>query len=283
MTDSELKQRKDNLWHATDMQRAGAHHAENEHRKPSRGLISAAAVWQKRDVWLCVISVVSCLLLGSCSASFRLEHRWLRDHGYIVDLSADTTMPYNSDSYPYLLSKINTRSYSYYSDLMMGWESDTERCCAGAFKLYGSIEQTKGRRDSIHYNKAEMKDILIIANDRDTLSWTLTEGASSAFDSLTRYKKKNRSMIYNYTADSLPWHIPQSGLDSDWSARFTVCTEPVDIKRIKRIRIEVAFQFDDIIVVRVEKARRRFLFWFEPRQGFVWYGPEDFELISSII
>lgn len=236
------------------------------------------SVCRKRKVWLLLLSAASCLLLGSCSASFRLEHRWLRNYDYIVDLSADTTMPYN---YSYLSSKINTRSY--YTNLMMSWERDTERCCGNAFKLYGHIEQTKGRRDSIHYNKAILKDILIIVNNSDTLSWVITEGASSAFDSNSRYKKSKRTTINNYTTDSLPWCIPQSGLDSDWSASFIVCSEPVDIKKIKRLQMEVAFQFDDIIVVNVEKARRRFLLWFEPRQGFTWYGPEDFELLASLL
>lgn len=122
-----------------------------------------------------------------------------------------------------------------------------------------------------------LKDILIIANKSDTLSWTMTKGSSEGFDSISRYK----TIVYNYTQDSLTWRIPQSGLDSDWFAHFTVFSEPVDIKKIKRLRVEMAFQIDDIVVVGVEKAKRRFRLWFEPRQGFRWVGPEDVDIWGS--
>ena len=39
MTDSELKNLKDNLWHAADVLRAGAHLAANKYGQPILGLI----------------------------------------------------------------------------------------------------------------------------------------------------------------------------------------------------------------------------------------------------
>ena len=39
MTDSELKTLKDNLWHAADVLRAGAHLAANKYGQPILGLI----------------------------------------------------------------------------------------------------------------------------------------------------------------------------------------------------------------------------------------------------
>lgn len=236
---------------------------------------SAKKVEKKLKVRLLLL-VASCLLLGSCTASYCLDTRLFSDDDYIIDLNTNTSLSHNY--YPYLSSKINHRSY--YSSYTIDWERDTSKPCSNAFRIRGYIEQKKGKRDSIHYNKAILKDIRIIVNNKDTLSWTMTEGSSSAFDSISRYDKTKRTItaVYNYTPDSLPWSIPQSGLDSDWSADFTVCTEPVDIKKIRRLRVEMAFQVDDIVVVSVEKARRRFRLWFEPRQGFRWVGPEDVDI-----
>lgn len=39
MTDLELKKLKDNLWHAADLLRAGAHLAANKYGQPILGLI----------------------------------------------------------------------------------------------------------------------------------------------------------------------------------------------------------------------------------------------------
>ena len=39
MTDTELKNLKDNLWHSADMLRAGAHLAANKYGQPILGLI----------------------------------------------------------------------------------------------------------------------------------------------------------------------------------------------------------------------------------------------------
>ena len=39
MTDKELKQLKDNLWHSADVLRAGAHLAANKYGQPILGLI----------------------------------------------------------------------------------------------------------------------------------------------------------------------------------------------------------------------------------------------------
>lgn len=39
MTDAELKQLKDNLWHSADVLRAGAHLAANKYGQPILGLI----------------------------------------------------------------------------------------------------------------------------------------------------------------------------------------------------------------------------------------------------
>ena len=233
---------------------------------------STKKVGKRRNVRLLLL-VVSCLHLGSCTASYCLNTRLFSDDDYIIDLNTNTTLLHNY--YPYLSSMINVRSY--YSEYFINYVSDTTRPYVNALEIYGFIEQTKGKRDSLHYNKAMLKDILIIANKSDTLSWTMTKGSSEGFDSISGYK----TIVYNYTQDSLPWRIPQSGLDSDWSAHFTVFSEPVNIKKIKRLRVEMAFQIDDIVVVGVEKAKRRFRLWFEPRQGFRWVGPEDVDIWGS--
>lgn len=233
---------------------------------------STKKVGKRRNVRLLLL-VVSCLLLGSCTASYFLDTRLFSDDDYIIDLNTNTTLSHNY--YPYLSSMINVRSY--YSEYFINYVSDTTWPYVNALEICGFIKQTKGKRDSLHYNKAMLKDILIIANKSDTLSWTMTKGSSHGFDSISRYK----TIVYNYTQDSLPWRIPQSGLDSDWSAEFLVFSEPVDIKKIKRLRVEMAFQIDDIVIVGVEKARRRFRLWFEPRQGFRWVGPEDVDIWGS--
>lgn len=210
---------------------------------------STKKVGKRRNVRLLLL-VVSCLLLGSCTASYCLDTRLFSDDDYIIDLNTNTTLLHNY--YPYLSSMINVRSY--YSEYFINYVSDTTRPYVNALGIYGFIKQSKGKRDSLHYNKAMLKDILIIANKSDTLSWTMTKGSSEGFDSISGYK----TIVYNYTQDSLPWRIPQSGLDSDWSAEFMVFSEPVDIKKIKRLWVEMAFRIDDIVVVGVEKARRRF-------------------------
>lgn len=233
---------------------------------------STKKVGKRRNVRLLLL-VVSCLHLGSCTASYCLDTRLFSDDDYIIDLNTNTTLSHNY--YPYLSSMINVRSY--FSEYFINYVSDTTRPYVNALEIYGFIEQTKGKRDSLHYNKAMLKDILIIANKSDTLSWTMTKGSSEGFDSISRHK----TIVYNYTQDSLPWRIPQSGLDSDWSAEFMVFSEPVDIKKIKRLRVEMAFQIDNIVIVGVEKARRRFRLWFEPRQGFRWVGPEDVDIWGS--
>lgn len=225
---------------------------------------------EKRQNVCLLLLVAFCLLLGGCTASYCLDTRLFSDDDYIIDLNTNTTLSHNY--YPYLSSMINVRPY--YSCYYINYVSDTTSPFINTLIIDGFIEQKKGKRDSIHYNKAMLKDILIIANKTDTLSWTMTKGSSHGFDSISRYK----TIVYNYTQDSLPWRIPQSGLDSDWSAEFMVFSEPVDIKKIKRLWVEMAFQIDDIVVVGVEKARRRFRLWFEPRQGFRWVGPEDFDI-----
>lgn len=233
---------------------------------------STKKVGKRRNVRLLLL-VVSCLHLGSCTASYCLDTRLFSNDDYIIDLNTNTTLSHNY--YPYLSSMINVRSY--YSEYFINYVSDTTWPYVNALEICGFIKQTKGKRDSLHYNKAMLKDILIIANKSDTLSWTMTKGSSEGFDSISGYK----TIVYNYTQDSLPWRIPQSGLDSDWSAEFMVFSEPVDIKKIKRLRVEMAFQIDNIVIVGVEKARRRFRLWFEPRQGFRWVGPEDVDIWGS--
>ena len=93
----------------------------------------------------------------------------------------------------------------------------------------------------------------------------------------------NSVVINNYTRDSLPWRIPTSAKDSNWRTSFEMTTEPIDIRKARKLRIELTFQVDNITIKRVIKARRHFRIWFEPRQGFRWIAPEDIDLLESII
>lgn len=227
-----------------------------------------------------LLGIACCAFLSGCSASYRLQEGW-RDCSYYTDIITGDIKPMDS---LFRSSKLEWRSY--YSNLFLDTDSvfGDEKRLANAFLLHGYVEQKKGRRDSIHYDKAILHSILIIANGKDTLKWVMEEAYACAYDSNTRYSRdKHCDAIRNYTADSLPWCVSTSGQDSDWNATFKVRTEPVDIKKVRKLRAEVSFQFDDIIITRVVKARRYFLLWFEPRQGFCWYGPEDIDIWESIL
>lgn len=83
---------------------------------------STKKVGKRRNVRLLLL-VVSCLHLGSCTASYCLDTRLFSDDDYIIDLNTNTTLSHNY--YPYLSSMINVRSY--YSVYFINYVSDTTR------------------------------------------------------------------------------------------------------------------------------------------------------------
>lgn len=237
----------------------------------------------KQHVVLLLFAFIICSLFCSCSASFRLHENWnsyLHDKSYFTDTITNATMPMDSI---YRVSNINRRSF--YSSIALSYEQykgfHYVKDSVNTFCIRGYISQVKRHRTGdVRYNKCTLKNILIIVNDKDTLPWNIERTSAAAFDSTTRY---NRDTKTDYTIDSLPWIVPTSGQNNDWSFSFQAWTEPVDIKKIRKLRLEVTFQFDNIIITRIVRAKRHFHLWPEPRQGFVWYGPESVDLSTIIL
>ena len=230
-----------------------------------------------------LFAFVICSFFCSCSASFRLHESWnayLHDESYYTDTITNVTMPMDSIN---RVPNINRRSY--FSTMELTYRQYKGlyyvKDSVNTFCIIGHIEQEKRHRTGlVRYNKCTFKNILIIVNGKDTLSWKIERASVAAFDSTTRYYRDTKT---DYTIDSLPWIVPTSGQDNDWSFGFDAWTEPIDIKKIKKLRLEVTFQFDNIVITRIIRAKRHFHLWPEPRQGFTWYGPEDVDLSTIIL
>lgn len=237
--------------------------------------------------WLLSAVAICCLLLSGCTASFCLNTRLFDYYATYTDTNTHITEQTKRGWSPSTMAP-----QGFYSTLMMSYkENDTTE---GVLKLHGSIEQERERRDFSHYYEVSLLNIQFIVNRKDTLSWMLDKARASICDSVTKYTMweghygyrshyRNSVVINNYTRDSLPWRIPTSAKDSNWRTSFEMTTEPIDIRKARKLRIELTFQVDNITIKRVIKARRHFLIWFEPRQGFRWIAPEDIDLLESII
>ena len=230
---------------------------------------------------LLLLIMVGNLLLSSCSASFRLGIG-MYNTNYIVNTKTNEKMECNwYQSWPEGLRGTPHGSIILYFD-------DTIRNTQGVNELFYVLnshcsfyQQGYGRPK--HYHKTTLKNIVLIANNKDTISWKLSDIRSSIYDSTMtdefphlRYADVDR--ISSFTKDSLPWVMRASGQGSDWRASFFLYTESIDIRKVRKLRAEVTVQYDDYIITRVTKVRRKFRIWPEPRQGFQWYGPKDIEI-----
>lgn len=239
----------------------------------------------KRNLVLLMLALIICSLFCSCSASFRLHesiYSMNHDKSYYMDTITHVTMPMDSIRI-HGISNINRRSY--YSNIELDYRQFKggfyAKDSVNTFRIQGYIEQEKRDKwGAVRYNKCTFRNILLIVNDTDTLPWEIERASAAAFDSITRYKDKTS---IDYTIDSFPWIVPTSGQNNDWKFSFVAWTAPIDIKKVKKLRLEVTFQFDNIVVTRILIAKRHFHLWLEPRQGFVWYGPEDVELSTIIL
>jgi hypothetical protein len=165
---------------------------------------------------------------------------------------------------------------------------DTIRNTQGVNELFNVLnshcsfyQQGYGRPK--HYHKTTLKNIVLIANNKDTISWKLKNLKSSIYDSTMKdvpawLRYADVDSISSFTKDSLPWVMRASGQGSDWRASFFLYTESIDIRKVRKLRAEITVQYDDYIITRVTKVRRKFRIWPEPRQGFQWYGPKDVEI-----
>ena len=230
-----------------------------------------------------LLAFIVCLFFCSCSASFRLHESMcsmVHDKSYYTDTVTNVTLPMDSI---FRVSNVNIRSYYSNVYLVYGQYKGlyNAKDSVNAFIIRGYIEQEKKHYTGpVRYNKCTLKNILLIVNDKDTLSWKIDRVSAAAFDSVTKYK---RDIYTDYTIDSLPWSVPTSGLNNDWKFSFDAWTAPVEIRRIRKLRLEVTVQFDNIVVTRILRAKRHFHLWPEPRQGFVWLGPEDLDLWTFIL
>ena len=255
----------------------------NEHNKQEYPPMHTGGLnaYLKQYVAFLLFAFIICLFFCSCTASFRLhesEIAYLHDESYYMDTVTNVTMP--MDSINRVLC-INRRSYFSTIDLKyrqykgLYYVKDS----VNAFCIIGHIEQEKRHRTGpVRYNKCTLKNILIIVNDKDTLSWKIESVSAATYDTNSIGRKRT-----NYTIESLPWLVPVSGQDTNWCFSFVAWTEHIDIKKVRKLGLEVTFQFDNIIVTRIIRAKRHFHLWLEPRQGFKWYGPESVDLGTIIL
>ena len=220
------------------------------------------------------------LLLSSCSASFRLGIG-MYDTDYIVNTKTNEKIKCKwYQRWPEGLRGAPLSSITLYFD-------DTISNKQGVNELFNVLnshcsfyQQSYGRPK--HYHKTTLKNIVLIANNKDTISWELKNLSSSIYDSTKKdvpyIPYVAVDSISSFTKDSLPWVMQASGQGRDWNASFFFYTESIDIKKVRKLRAEVTVQYDDYIITRVTKVRRKFRIWPEPRQGFQWYGPKDIEI-----
>lgn len=220
-----------------------------------------------------IITCVAILIFSSCTASLRLEET----RGFI-NMADGRTCTYHEWANLYgCYSSIVLR---YRPEIIYGKWCEPARC--NNFGTSGYIRQHISCRDTamMHYRQATLHSIVIVIDDKDTLPWVMDEFRARICDSLVRYYPylRDSAKYYNYTNDSLPLQVVTSGLDRDWELNFEGMTIPFDIQKVRKLRVEIKMQVDDYMVTRIMKARRRFLIWFEPRQGFKWRGPESAEV-----
>ena len=229
---------------------------------------------------LLLLIIAGNLLLSSCSASFRLGIG-MYDTDYIVNTKTNEKMKCKwYQSWPEgLRGAPNSSIILYFDDTISNKQGVNE-----LFNVLNShcsfYQQSYGRPK--HYHKTTLKNIVLIANNKDTISWKLIDICSSIYDSTKTDEPYIPYVavdsISSFTKDSLPWVMQASGQGRDWNASFFFYTESIDIKKVRKLRAEVTVQYDDYIITRVTKVRRKFRIWPEPRQGFQWYGPKDVEI-----
>ena len=230
---------------------------------------------------LLLLIMVGNLLLSSCSASFRLGIG-MYETDYIVNTKTNEKMKCKwYQRWPEELRWTPHGSIILYFD-------DTIRNTQGVNELFNVLnsrcrfyQQSYGR--PTHYYKTTLKNIVLIANNKDTISWKLSDISSSIYDSTMKDVSARLpyvcvDSISSFTKDSLPWVMRASGQGSEWIASFFLYTESIDIRKVRKLRAEITVQYDDYIITRVTKVRRKFRIWPEPRQGFQWYGPKDIEI-----
>ncbi len=267
-----------------NLETAPMFNAHNKKEFPPAHTVGTNNLQNRRCYFFCFATII-CLFFCSCSASFRLHesiYSMNHDKSYYMDTITHVTMPMDSIRI-HGISNINRRSY--YSNIELDYRQFKggfyAKDSVNTFRIQGYIEQEKRDKwGAVRYNKCTFRNILLIVNDTDTLPWEIERASAAAFDSITRYKDKTS---IDYTIDSFPWIVPTSGQNNDWKFSFVAWTEPIDIKKVRKLRLEVTFQFDNIVVTRILIAKRHFHLWLEPRQGFVWYGPEDVELSTIIL
>ena len=248
----------------------------NEHCKQKKNLFGK----NKSKLLLLLFIIVGNLLLSGCSASFRLNGDMLSTD-YIVNTKTNEKMKCKwYQSWPEGLRGMP------YSSIILDFD-DTITNAQGVnerFNVMSSCcsfyQQSYGR--PTHYYKTTLKNIVLIANNKDTISWELKNLESSIYDSTMKDEPWLSYVcvdsISSFTKDSLPWVMRASGQGSDWMASFFLYTESIDIRKVRKLRAEITVQYDDYIITRVTKVRRKFRIWPEPRQGFQWYGPKDIEI-----
>ena len=232
---------------------------------------------------LLLLIMVGNLLLSSCSASFRLGIGMYNTDSIVINTKTNEKMECKwYQSWPEGLRGTPHGSIILYFD-------DTIRNTQGVNELFNVLNSRcsfyqQGYGRPTHYYKTTLKNIVLIANNKDTISWKLSDIRSSIYDStMTDELFPNLpyvcvDSISSFTKDSLPWVMRASGQGSDWTASFFLYTESIDIRKVRKLRAEITVQYDDYIITRVTKVRRKFRIWPEPRQGFQWYGPKDIEI-----
>ncbi len=247
----------------------------NEHCKQKKTPLGK----NKSKLVLLLLIMVGNLLLSSCSAAFRLGIG-MYDTDYIVNTKTNEKKKCKwYQRWPEGLRGTPHGSIILYFD-------DTIRNTQGVNELFNVLnshcsfyQQGYGRPK--HYHKTTLKNIVLIANNKDTISWELKNLKSSIYDSTMTdawFPYVDVDSISSFTKDSLPWVMRASGQGRDWMASFSLYTESIDIRKVRKLRAEVTVQYDDYIITRVTKVRRKFRIWPEPRQGFQWYGPKDIEI-----
>lgn len=207
-----------------------------------------------------IIACIGITLLNSCTVSYLLESERNDNFAHYINLTYGSKL-----SNPKLINWNGWVRAKY-----IPTRYDSECSSPSHFTLSGKISQYEIL--DIYHNFI-LHRILIIVNDNDTLPWVMERlnARISDFPTNNISDLKDSVCYIDFTNDSLPFRLPTSGLGRSWDFNFNAKTDSIDIKDVRKMRVEITLQIGDYMAPRVVKSRRRLRIRYTPWQGFVWY------------